>query len=174
MEHRATQHDSPPYESCNLAGLDLGRPRRERAAHFDQRHREADQRTSDVRGGAGTDLMGGRPIRLAKPQRAGRGGGGMASCQRSPCRRTNAPCPRRRRSSSERDLPEGGPQRGSVVDQQFGRARERERAGSTGRTGRSEEEKRLTYRFLMDRPLSCSSLQIRRSEQVREDEAHGL
>jgi hypothetical protein len=92
----------------------------------------------------------------------------MASCQRSPCRRTSSPCPRRRRPSSERDLPEGGPQRGSGVDQQFGRAKERERAGSTGRAGRSEEGKRLTYRFLMDRLLSCYSLQIKRSGQLRE------
>jgi hypothetical protein len=61
MEHRATQHDSPPYESCGLAGLDPGCPRREQAAHFDQRHAEADQRTPVVRGGAGVDLMGAGP-----------------------------------------------------------------------------------------------------------------
>jgi hypothetical protein len=108
-----------------------------------------------------------RPIRLAKPQRTGCGRGGMAFCQRSPRRRTSSPCPRWRRSSSERDLPEGRSQRGSVVDQQFGRAKERERAGSTGRAGRSEEGKRLTYRFLMDSLLSCCGLQIKRSEQLR-------
>jgi hypothetical protein len=92
----------------------------------------------------------------------------MASCQRSPCRRTSAPCLRLRRLSSERDLSEGGPWRGAEGGQQFGRAKERERAGSTGRAGRSEEGKRLTYRFLMDRLLSCCSLQIRKSGQVRE------
>jgi hypothetical protein len=61
--------------------------------------------------------------------------------------------------------------RGALI-QQLGRARARDRAGSTGRAGRSGEGKRLTCRFLMDRLRSCCSFRISRSEQLRTGDVH--
>jgi hypothetical protein len=59
--------------------------------------------------------------------------------------------------------------RGALI-QQLGRARARDRARSTGRAGRSEEGKRLTCRFFMDRLRSQCSFSISRSEQLRTGE----
>jgi hypothetical protein len=172
MEHRATQHDSPPTSpaawqawtqvACGASrrrtsirgmGRRIGSPPTYEAAQawisWVQAHRTRKASEDGTRPG-----WNGLLPAVALPS-------GMRT-----------PYPRRRRPSSERDLPEGRPQRGSEVDQQFGRAKESERAGSTGRAGRSKEGKRRTYRFLMDRLLSCCSLQIRRSEQLRKDKTH--
>jgi hypothetical protein len=89
------------------------------------------------------------------------GSGGMASRQQPPGRGT---CARRlhedieRRVSRTSPVVDIGEDRG--VDQQFGRTRNRDWAGSTGKAGRSEAGKRLAFRFLMDRLLRCS-LKIR-------------
>jgi hypothetical protein len=64
------------------------------------------------------------------------------------------------------------PPREATQRQQLGRAMDLDRAGSTGRAGRSEEGKRLTYRFLMDRLRSHCSFKISRSEQLRKGEVH--
>jgi hypothetical protein len=92
----------------------------------------------------------------------GRGSSGMVSCQRPPCR---GACGRRLHDDAERrgsgtspvvDIGEDG-----EVDQQFGRTRDRDWAGSTGRAGCSEEGERLAFRFLTDQLLGRHSLEIR-------------
>jgi hypothetical protein len=64
------------------------------------------------------------------------------------------------------------PTKRGILIQQLGRARARDRAGSTGRAGRPEEGKRLTCRFLMDRLRSWYSLKISGNEQLRTGESH--
>jgi hypothetical protein len=105
------------------------RPRREQAAHLDSStawgtpdgaHGYAGRRVLDVRGCAGVDAVG------ADPQ--DRRGFSCRACARHI--RDDAEC----RVSGTSPLVDNGEGRG--VDQQFGRARERDRAGSTGRAGR--------------------------------------
>jgi hypothetical protein len=55
------------------------------------------------------------------------------------------------------------------VDQQFGRTRERDRAGSTGRAGYSRAGETLVCRFFIDALLVCGTLAHARYEQQGTD-----
>jgi hypothetical protein len=60
--------------------------------------------------------------------------------------------------------------RNGEADQQFGRTRERDRAGSTGRAGCSRAGETLACRFFIDALLVCGRLTHARDEQQRTDD----
>lgn len=55
------------------------------------------------------------------------------------------------------------------TDQQFGRTRQRDRAGSTGRAGCSRAGEQLVGLFFIDALLVCGNLTHAREEQQRTD-----
>lgn len=56
------------------------------------------------------------------------------------------------------------------TDQQFGRTRQRDRAGSTGRAGCSRAGEQLVGLFFIDALLVCGNLTHAREEQQRTDD----
>jgi len=60
--------------------------------------------------------------------------------------------------------------RDGEADQQFGRTRERDRAGSTGRAGFSRAGETLVCRFFIDALLVCGTLAHARHAQQRTDD----
>jgi hypothetical protein len=60
--------------------------------------------------------------------------------------------------------------RDGETDQQFGRTRQRDRAGSTGRAGCSRAGEQLVGLFFIDALLVCGNLTHAREEQQRTDD----
>jgi hypothetical protein len=64
--------------------------------------------------------------------------------------------------------------RDGEADQQFGRTRKRERAGSTGRAGCSRAGEKLVCLFFIDALLVCGGLTHARYEQQKTDDLRSL